>query len=108
MGRHYSLCAKADPNTVVFENEVLSIKADRAGMLSFHTEWHVHVWLDDTIAGSQLFAVTRPGTVWPSQQNCNIQNMVIRDRLRVQELQLQNHRSYVITTGDEPKEGKDD
>jgi len=108
MVRRFPLCAKADPSSTVFENDVLSVKADKAGMLAFYTEWTVHTWLDDPISGSQLFAVTKPGVDWPQQQNCNIQNLVIRDRLRVQELQLNNLRSYVVTTNDEPKEGKDD
>jgi hypothetical protein len=108
MTRRYQLCALAEPNTTVFENDVLTLKADRSGVLAFYTEWVVHTWLDDAVSGSQLFAVLRPGAEWPSQQNCDIRNLVIRDRLRVQELQLREHRAYVVTTNDEPKEGRDD
>jgi hypothetical protein len=108
MVRRYQLCAMADPNTTVFENAVLAIKADRTGALVLITAWTVHIWLDDKTTGSQLFAVVQPDREWPNQQNCHIQNLVLQRRLRVQELQLQDNRSYVIATGDEPKEGRDD
>ena len=108
MPKRYQLCAKAEPSTTIFENEVLSLRTDRAGLLSFSTDWTVHTWLDDDTSGSQLFVIVHPTTAWPAQQNCNIQNLVIRERLRVLELQLKDQRAYVITTNDELKEVKDD
>lgn len=105
MAKRYQLHAVADPNTTLFANDVLSVTSDKAGNVMFQTDWAVRTWLDDTDTKSQLFVVMNPEQEWPKQHNCNIQNMVIRDRLRVLELQLPRNRAYVITTGNEVNDG---
>lgn len=95
------LLASAEPNTVVVQNDVLTVRADADGNLLLETEWVVRTWLDDADVKSQLFVITNPAVTWPDKQNCHIHNMAIRERLRVLELQLNDNRAYVVATSAE-------
>lgn len=95
------LNATAEPNSVVLQHEAIRVFADSHGTLFLETAWPVRKWIDDADDDAQLLVVTHPTEPWPNKQNCHIHNLVIRDRLRVLELQQQRNRAFVIATSAE-------